>query len=294
MPTSRLSRSRCRASPAELDGSTATVRRLVIPGTNIETSRFIFGTSGIFRVGSTAARRRLLEAAVDHGFLHFDTAPYYGFGTAERDLASVLKAHPEVKVTTKVGLYSPGGEDQSSASVLIRKAGGKIVPGLCSPSVSFDLDRARRSLEGSLRRLGRDYVELYMLHEPDLRALNTPAWVEWLESQRRTGRIGSYGLALTVERLEPFLAAATPIANVVQVHDSLVRREADVLTCYHRPLQITYGYVSAARASGDTTNVPDILRLATERNPHGPIIVSTKRIDRLPQYAQAREAVNGD
>lgn len=270
------------------------MHRLVIPGTNIETSRFIFGTSGIFRVGSAAARRRLLDAAVDHGFLHFDTAPYYGFGIAERDLASVLKAHPEVKVTTKVGMYSPGGDDQSSASVMIRKIGGKIFPALRRPCTSFDLDSARRSLEGSLRRLGRDYVDLYLLHEPDLCAVDIPGWIDWLESQRCSGHIGRYGLALTAERLGPFLAAATPIADVIQVLDSLNHHEADLLICHHRPLQITYGYVSAARAAGDMTSVPDILRLATARNPGGPIIVSTRRIDRLGQYAKTREAVHGD
>lgn len=270
------------------------MRKLVIAGTNLETSRFIFGTSSLLRAGSTAKRRRLLDAAVDHGFVHFDTAPYYGFGIAERDLAPVLKAHPKVKVTTKVGIYSPGGEDQWSASVVMRKVGGKILPALSRPTTSFDLDRAQVCLEASLRRLGRDHIDLYMLHEPELPLVDAAAWVDWLESRRRGGYVGRYGLALTAARLEPFLAAATPLADVIQVLDSLARHEADVLARYHRPLQITYGYVSAARADGDTTMVPDILRLALERNPHGPIIVSTNRLERLAQYSRIPEAASGD
>ncbi len=102
------------------------MNKIVIPDTHIEVSKFIFGTAFLLGAGGLSARRRLLEAAVDHGFTHFDTAPYYGFGINERDLAPVLKAHPHLTVTTKVGLYSPGGDDQSMLSALIRKSGGKI------------------------------------------------------------------------------------------------------------------------------------------------------------------------
>lgn len=266
------------------------MRTLVIPGTDIETSRFIFGTASLLRVGMAPARRRILAAAVHHGFLHFDTAPYYGFGIAERDLAPVLKANPAVKVTTKVGIYSPGGESQSSASVLTRKIAGKLLPSWSRPAVSFELARARRSLEDSLRRLGRDHIDIYLLHEPELHQIKALDWLDWLQSRQKSGQIGRFGLALTAERLAPFLAESSAISEVVQVLDSLTGREADVLTAYGRPLQITYGYVSAARARGDRTPVPELLRLAMERNRDGPIIVSTTRPERLGQYAQLTES----
>lgn len=266
------------------------MRRLTIPGTSLETSRFIFGTSSLMRVGTAIARRRLLAAAVDHGFLHFDTAPYYGFGVAERDLAPILKANPAVRVTTKVGIYSPGGEEQGATSVLLRKLGAKILPSLARPTLSFDLRQAKRCLEGSLRRLGREHIDLYLLHEPELHLLAAGEWVEWLDGLRSKGTIGLYGLALTAQRLQPFLSSSCALTQVIQVLDTLNRCEGDILAPHGRALQITYGYVSAARAAGDTTPVPELLRLAARRNAHGAIIVSTKRLDRMRQYARVEEA----
>ena len=83
-----------------------------LPGTDLTVSRFVFGTSSLFNVRGRANRMALLEEAIAQGFTHFDTAPYYGFGHAERDLAPVLRRHPDVGVTTKVGLCSPGGGAQ--------------------------------------------------------------------------------------------------------------------------------------------------------------------------------------
>jgi D-threo-aldose 1-dehydrogenase len=265
------------------------LHKLVIPGTTLETSRFIFGTSSLFQSGTTRARRRLLDAAVHHGFEHFDTAPYYGFGIAERDLAPVLKANPTVKVTTKVGIYPPGDGDGAAASVLLRKMGGKLFPSLARPHKSFELRRAKLSLEQSLRRLGRERIDLYMLHEPQAHQVNCPEWLEWLESLRACGQVGYFGLATTCDRLRPFLDARSALVEIAQVADSLERREADLLSACQRPLQITYGYVSRARAAGDRSDVSLLLRRATARNACGPIIVSTKRVERIGQYARVTE-----
>ncbi len=260
------------------------MKTLVIPGTDLEVSRFAFGTGAIMRVGLRKARRRLLSAALDAGFTLFDTAPYYGFGVAERDLAAVLKGHPEVRVTTKVGIYVPGGEDQPPSSVFARKVGGKVLKFLDRPYRNFALGKAQRALEASLRKLAREHIELYLLHEPEVNLLQTDEWLQWLEAAKRAGKIGRFGLALTAVQLRPFLAASSPLADVVQVLDSLDGHEADVLTDYQRPLQITFGYISAARKAGDSRPFSDLLRAATVRNPHGPIIVSTTKAHRAASF----------
>ncbi len=41
-----------------------------------------------------------------------------------------------------------------------------------------------------------------------------------------------------------------------------------------------------------TSRVDDILRRAMARNPHGPIIVSTKKIERLAQYGRLQESAH--
>ncbi|PNG27225.1 aldo/keto reductase [Methylocella silvestris] len=261
------------------------MQKIVIPATNISTSRFIFGTASLFNAGSFRDRQKLLDGAADHGFSHFDTAPYYGFGMAERDLRHLLERRPSLTITTKVGIYSPGGEMQPAAAILLRKIGGKLLPSLSRPTIDWNVARARKTLEGSLRRLGRERIDLYMMHEPLLPLLDADEWLRWLEQVKAAGQVGAFGLALTADKLEPFLAAGSALANVVQTFDSLEKKEADVLTRYHRPFQITYGYVSGARAQGNHSSVTDILQEALKRNPDGAIVVSTKRPERLGQYA---------
>jgi D-threo-aldose 1-dehydrogenase len=260
------------------------MRTLVIPGTDLEVSRFAFGTSSIMRVGTQAARRRLLAAAVHAGFTLFDTAPYYGFGVAERDLGAVLKTHPDVRVTNKVGIYVPGGEDQPPSAVFVRKVGGRLFRFLNRPYFDFSLARARLALDASLRKLQREHIELYLLHEAQLELLDTDEWLQWLQSVKQTGKVGRFGLALTAPQLRPFLEVRSPLADVVQVLDSLGGHEADVMTQHGRALQITFGYISQARQAGDAMPFADLLRAATTRNPDGPIIVSTTKVGRVGEF----------
>jgi aryl-alcohol dehydrogenase-like predicted oxidoreductase len=86
------------------------MNQITLQGTDIRVSRFSFGTAGLFNASLSARERgRLLNAAYDAGFTHFDTAPYYAFGIAERDLRPFLASRPNATVTTKVGLYSRRG-----------------------------------------------------------------------------------------------------------------------------------------------------------------------------------------
>jgi hypothetical protein len=63
-------------------------------------------------------------------------------------------------------------------------------------------------------------------------------------------------------------------------------QEANILREYDKPLQITFGYVSSARANGDMTAAHDLLLRALQRNAHGAIIVSTRQPKRMNQYSQ--------
>ena len=254
-------------------------------------SRFIFGTASLFNVGGRKSRQDLLSAAVDAGFTHFDTAPYYGFGLAERDLAPILKAHPHVTFTTKVGIYSPGGENQSHNAVFLRKAAGRLVSSISRPTIDFSVARASKALNDSLRRTGRDTIDVYTLHEPELALLVTDEWQRWLDDCKASGKVRRFGMALTADRLEPFLSADCVIGDVIQLCDSLEDKEADLLGRFGRPMQITYGYVSSALRHQSPLSVPEILKRSLERNPDGAVIVSTTKAGRLSQYAQLVEEV---
>ena len=260
------------------------MKLITLPGTSLAVSRFTFGTASLFNAGTPKERQDLLAAAYDHGFRHFDTAPYYGFGVAERELAPLLAAHPDATVTTKVGLYSPGGENQSDALIFARKAAGKFLPALSRPTADLSVARARQALEDSLKRLGRGHVDLYLLHEPDIAMLDTDEWRKWLETE---SRVRAFGLAGPTGRLSPFVSRNDPLAQVLQAKDSIAQGEAEYILKHNRPLQLTYGYASAALAGGAPgAAVEVILAEALKRNTTGSILVSTRKADRLALYAQ--------
>lgn len=129
----------------------------------------IAGTYGPVSEGDIFAT---LDAAYDAGITHFDTANLYGMGLSETLLGQWLRARaPNVVVATKAG----------------------IIPG---PPRRFDNSSGylRQELEASLRRLGRDHVELYYIHR---RAPDVPIEdvVDTLKRFIDEGKIGGYGLS---------------------------------------------------------------------------------------------------
>src|SRR5512133_554480 len=92
---------------------------------------------------------RALHRAVELGVTLFDTADAYGAGHSERLLGSVLADHPEVLVATKFGNT-------------IDEATRQLTGVDTSPAY------VRRALAASLRRLGRERVDLYQLHTSDV------------------------------------------------------------------------------------------------------------------------------
>ncbi len=188
-------------------------------------SHFGFGTARLHRLPSRSDRVLQIEKAVDAGFRHFDTAPLYGFGEAERCLASIAK-EAGVTVATKVGLYPPGGTEQSWFSIACRKAGGRVLPALSKPRVDGSIERADRSLTASLKRLGRQHVDLLLIHEPDIRVLNTDEWIRWREY--RSAEVGQFGLAGEPERISQVLGANGPWTDILQTSGRWFTATADV------------------------------------------------------------------
>ena len=118
---------------------------------------------------------RAIHRALDLGVTFFDTASNYGAGHSERVLGRALAGRrDQVVVASKFGNVF----DEAT-----RQAQGQ------DDSVAF----MRSSLEGTLRRLGTDYLDLFQFHingAPLERALDL---VEPLEELVRQGKIRAYG-----------------------------------------------------------------------------------------------------
>ncbi|MCC7361470.1 MAG: aldo/keto reductase [Anaerolineales bacterium] len=118
----------------------------------------------IYQAVTEADARATIAAAYQAGVRYFDTAPLYGHGLSETRLGKGLAGLPrgELVISTKVG-YALTPQAQTQAGSL-----GAFVDPLPN-AISFDYSRdgARRSLEGSLRRLQTDHVEIVLIHDPD-------------------------------------------------------------------------------------------------------------------------------
>jgi len=124
----------------------------------------------------------LVGAALDSGVTFFDTAPVYGDdGFGERILAEILGARDDVVVTTKCGydIDAP-----------------RIAPGHSERPQDWRPEAVRSQLEASLRRLGRDHIDLYQLHNVRMEpVLADDLWHE-LEAFRAEGKVREIGVAL--------------------------------------------------------------------------------------------------
>lgn len=118
----------------------------------------------LYRTTSEDEAAGAVEAAWDGGIRYFDTAPHYGLGLSERRLGALLVQYPRAEyiVSTKVGrllVDSPETADEQDPDF--------VVPATHRRVWDFSRDGVRRSLEGSLERLGLDHVDVVYLHDPD-------------------------------------------------------------------------------------------------------------------------------
>lgn len=134
----------------------------------VEITGLAFGAAAIGNLFTAVTEEQAhdaVSAAWDTGIRYFDTAPHYGIGLSERRLGAVLREHPRsaYTISTKVGRRleptdAPAGDDL---------ANGFAVPATHHRVWDFSADGVRRTLEGSLERLGLDHVDIVYLHDPD-------------------------------------------------------------------------------------------------------------------------------
>jgi 1-deoxyxylulose-5-phosphate synthase len=152
-----------------------------------------------------------MDGAVARGITVFDTADAYGGGRSERWVGDWLaeRGDHDVLLSTKV-FHSVEGDPADSG----------LAP-----------DRVRRQVEGSLRRLGRDSIDLYLTHAWDE---ETPIadTLGAFDELVRAGRVGAVGASnIEAEQLEAALAASRDRGLVrfewVQNPYSLLDRSAE-------------------------------------------------------------------
>jgi len=151
-----------RATAQRQNGASPRIRRYVRLGrTELKVSDISFGSA-------SSSDATLVRHAFDRGVTYFDTAESYRWGGAEEAIGEALQGKRE-----QVVLSSKTKAGASDTRIDMMKA-----------------------LEGSLRRLRTDHVDIYFNHAVnDVARMQNPDWWEFTELAKRQGKIRFCGMS---------------------------------------------------------------------------------------------------
>ncbi|MCB9667729.1 MAG: aldo/keto reductase [Myxococcales bacterium] len=148
--------------------------------TGIAVSELALGTwgmaSGAYGEVAVGDFVRTVSAAIDAGMTTFDMAPLWGAGEAERIVGMVVAQRRE-----KMCLITRSGRHATDHHV----------------HADFAPAQLRRELEASLVRLGTDYLDVWLLHEPPEDVFEQEAFGELIEALKEEGKIRAWGASVS-------------------------------------------------------------------------------------------------
>lgn len=153
----------------------------------IVVSEICMGTMTFGTQADRAESFRIMDESVEAGIDFFDTAEVYPVpptaelaGLTEQWVGEWLRGKPRESVII--------------ASKVAGAAHGWFNPPIRHGKAALDRVHLRRALEGSLMRLGTDYLDLYQIHWPDhgMRAADT---LEVLDEFVKEGKVRAIGLS---------------------------------------------------------------------------------------------------
>jgi diketogulonate reductase-like aldo/keto reductase len=193
---------------------------------------------GVFQIPPGSGTQAAVATALAAGYRHVDTATVY---RNEADVGAAIRASGlppgSVWVTTKLA-----NSDQGAAT-------------------------ARRAFEASLERLGMEAVDLYLLHWPQERRLESWRVLEQLHAEGLARSIGVSNFL--VHHLDELLAEATvpPAVNQIELSPFLYRSREDVVRrCLEEGIALeAYSPLTKGRRLDDATLVA--VAAEASRNP---------------------------
>jgi len=208
---------------------------------------------------------RTVQAALDQGINCFDHADIYGQGKREEVFSALWSRAPSLRdqivVQSKCGIRFPGDPRPTSPT-----------------RYDFSYEHIVHSVEGSLRRLGTDHLDVLLLHRPD--ALVEPAEVaRAFDHLEQVGKVRWFGVSNHTPaqiRLLQTCVEQPLVANQVElslVHHPLInagivfnRDEASGVAssegtlpfCHAEGITIqAWGSLAGGRVSGRATKPPN-------------------------------------
>ena len=141
------------------------------------------GWSGADERGSMT----VLQAAVDAGVTLFDSAQVYGYGATDRLLGEVVRGNPDAALFAASKVPPKNREWPARPGSHIRDA--------------FPPEYVRNSVDGMLRQLGTDAIDLVQFHVWQDAWVDEPGFHQVIDELRADGRVRHIGIS--VNRREP-------------------------------------------------------------------------------------------
>lgn len=174
--------------------------------TDLSVTEYSFGTAplgGMYRACPHDVAMATLDAAWESGIRFIDTAPWYGFGLAERRVGDFLREKPKGSyvLSTKVGrLQRPVPDDQVPSH-------GFVDPLPFETDYDYSYDGIMRSVDFSYARLGLNRIDILFVHDIGVythgAARNAvylrqlfDGGLKALEELKSSGAISAYGLGV--------------------------------------------------------------------------------------------------
>lgn len=203
-----------------------------------------------------AESRPLIQQALELGINFLDTANVYSEGTSEEIVGRALRdfaKRDDIVLATKVHFPVIGG-------AIAKGTGGANRKGLSRKAIMTEL-------EDSLRRLGTDYVDVYLNHAVnDVDRLENPEWGEFVERARTQGKIRASGMSGHAGHLVNCLDYAID-------HDL-----ADVILVAYNFGQDPAFYEQFARTFDYVAKHPDLPRVLDKAKQHDVGVVTMKTL----------------
>ncbi len=167
-----------------------------IPGTDVAVSEVGFGvwtvSTGWWGEFTNDAAVQLLRRAYTLGVTLFDTADAYGSGRGETLLAAALgDVREKITIVDKFGydFYSNPGERRGQPRTMVVRGQQELPHNFSRKFIKF-------ACEQSLQRLGTDYIDVYLAHNPRMADIRNDELFAALDELKREGKIRAGGVAL--------------------------------------------------------------------------------------------------